>query len=74
MSHEGFCSPLGIIRRLCFSLSVSSNELFETCKPSGGWGVWVLQRVDYVTRHFCKKQSYVIKAVMVVLEQFKLAK
>ena len=41
---------------------------------AGGWCVWVLQRVNYVTRHFFKKQNYVIKAVKVVLEQFKLAK
>ena len=33
----------------------------------------MLQRVNYVTRHFFK-QNYVIKDVKVVLEQFKLAK
>ena len=34
----------------------------------------MLQRVNYVTRQSFKKQNYVIKAVKVVLEQFKLAK
>ena len=34
----------------------------------------MLQHVNYVTREFFKKQNYVIKAVKVVLEQFKLAK
>ena len=41
---------------------------------SGGLGVCVLQRVKYVTPHLKKTQNYVIKAVKVVLEQFKLAK
>ena len=34
----------------------------------------MLQRVNYVTPHLFTKQNYVIKAVKVVLEQFKLAK
>ena len=34
----------------------------------------MLQRVKYVTPHLKETHNYVIKAVKVVLEQFKLAK
>ena len=32
-------------------------KLFETCKLSGGWGVWLLQHVNYVTPHFFNKNN-----------------
>ena len=34
----------------------------------------MLQRVKYVTPHFFEKQKYIIKAIKVALELFKLAK
>ena len=43
--------PKGELCRLCFAESITSNEFFATCWPSGGWGVWVLQRVKYATPH-----------------------
>ena len=52
---------------------MTSNELFATCWPSGGFGVWVMQRVKYVTHHFFEKQKYKNKAIKVVLVLFKLA-
>ena len=66
--------PQEELYRLCFSLSITSNELFATCWPSGGWGVWVIQRVKYVTPHFFEKQKIKIKTINIVLELFKLAK
>ena len=60
--------------RLCFSYSITSNELFATCWPSGGGDVCLLQRVKYVTPQFLEKQKYKIKALKVVFELFKLAK
>ena len=57
-----------------FFLSITSNELFATCWPSGSGGVWVLHRVKYVTPHFFEKQKYKIEAIKVVLDLFKLAK
>ena len=35
-----------------FSLTRITSELFETCKPSGGWEFWVLQRINNVSPHF----------------------
>ena len=77
--YLGFCTPpppppTGVTSRLCFSDSITSNELFATCWPSGGGDVWVLQRVEYVTPHFWEKQKYKIKAIKEVFELFKLAK
>ena len=46
-------------------------KLFETSKLSDGWGVKLLQRVNYVTLHFLNKIN-VIKVVKVILESFKL--
>ena len=31
-------------------------KLFETSKLSDGWGVWLLQHVDYVTPQLFKTQ------------------
>ena len=36
-------------------------------------GVWVLQRVKYVTPNYFEKQNYKIKAIKMALELFKLA-
>ena len=74
MSYEGFCSPQGGFCRLCLSQSITSNELLATCWPSGARGVWMLQRVKYVSSHLFEKQKYKIKTIKVVLELFKLAK
>ena len=53
--------PMGELCRLCFFKSMTSNELFATCWPSGGLGVWVLQRVKYVIPHFFLKNKYILK-------------
>ena len=66
--------PTGVTSRLCFSDSITFNELFATCWPSGVGDVWVLQRVEYVTPHFLEKQKYKIKAIKELFELFKLAK
>ena len=66
---KGFALPpppnphTGVTSRLCFSYSITSNELFATCWPSGGGDVWELQRVEYVTPNFLEKQKYKIKAI-----------
>ena len=36
---------------------MTSNELFATCLPSGGWGVCVLQRVKYATPLFLNNKN-----------------
>ena len=59
MSYLGFCHPPPPRRNFVdhvFLKSLSSNELFETCKPSGGLGVWVLQCVYYITSQALKTQ------------------
>ena len=58
--------------RLCFSYSITSNELFATCWPSGGWGVWVLQRVKYVNPHLKKKIIKKLRLLKWYLNYLKL--
>ena len=53
---------------------VPTITTLSPCWSSGGWSVWVLQRVKYVTTHFFENQKYEIKAIKVVLELFNFAK
>ena len=77
LGHEllrGFLSPEKICRPFLTAYHLTSFlKRKKTCSPSGGWGVRVLQRVNYATLKF-KKHKCVIKVVKVVLKQFKLAK